>query len=561
MNGWREFDTRRSLDAAKHPEKKGEAEAAKPAANKIQPKPGWTMRKMRPKSIQTANRLRPKLIWATSDIRPKMTRTTIGTGPKLRESKNKARPKPGWTISGGQLKTMRTTDRMDPNLGGNPNRGHPKMKWTFHRLQPQLMQAPIRPRPRPKRTGATDAKRAKAKWTTPAMNGMRGMAGRLAAAGSAAARKVAEAASRRPGAVLAAAWAMLLTAAALLIPLLVVNPSGVPALPLDGAEAGAPTGSGAEGADGERRAPALEIAVPVYIAAEEQTRLVPIEEYVRGVVAAEMPLEFELEALKAQALAARTYIVQRYVTGQFDGVPEGVDAWVTDTVQHQAFLTEEKLAEKLGGGAQAEEKLAKLNRAVAETSGQVITYEGEPIVASFFSTSNGYTENSEDYWQAALPYLRSVASPWEEGLSPQFRTTVEIPIAEARRKLGLGGKVTISASAANGGGGDGADAAAPLTMKVLERTEGRRIKTISINGRTFTGREVREKLGLPSTEFSWRFADGSIAFTAVGNGHGVGMSQWGAQGMALEGHKAEEIVSYYYTGVKVEVFDPRRLKR
>ena len=188
-----------------------------------------------------------------------------------------------------------------------------------------------------------------------------------------------------------------------------------------------------------------------------------------------------------------------------------------------------------------------------------------------------------------MPYLRSVESPWEAELSPKFRTTVTIPVAEARRKLGLSGKVAVSAS---GGGKTSATATAsasvsagkasstaaatatatasvndisandsvPMSLKVLERTEGRRIKTINIDGRNFTGREVREKLGLPSSEFSWRIGNGSITFTAYGDGHGVGMSQWGAQGMALEGRKAEHIITHYYTGVRVEDFDYRRLK-
>lgn len=392
---------------------------------------------------------------------------------------------------------------------------------------------------------------------------------RLAAAASAAARKLAGAIRRRPAAILAGAWAAMLMGAALTIPLLLVSPAGAP-------EGNLGTTGAHHLEDAWQIPPAAgdnpvpEPVVPVYISAEQQVRSVPLERYVRGVVAAEMPLEFELEALKAQALAARTYIVQRMVTGNVDGIPEGVDAWVTDTVMHQAYLTEERLAEKLSGGAEAEEKLAKLNQAIAETRGQIITYDGEPIVAAFFSTSNGYTENSEEYWQTALPYLRSVESPWEAKLSPKFRTTVTIPVAEARRKLGLSGKVAVSAS---GGGKTSATATAsasvndisandsvPMSLKVLERTEGRRIKTINIDGRNFTGREVREKLGLPSSEFSWRIGNGSITFTAYGDGHGVGMSQWGAQGMALEGRKAEHIITHYYTGVRVEDFDYRRLK-
>jgi len=384
------------------------------------------------------------------------------------------------------------------------------------------------------------------------------LAARLSAAGLAAkglalarqmARLLAGAAGRRPAPALTAVWASLLMAAALAIPLIVVNQGPWPGTGFGGGVADAERGTGEAG-----RTAAPEIEVPVYIAAEKTVLRMPLETYVRGVVSAEMPLDFELEALKAQALAARTYIVQRYMAGVFDGVPEGVEAWVTDTARHQVFLTEEKLAELLGGGPEAEAKLARLNRAVEETAGRIIVYGGEPIVAAFFSTSNGYTENSEDYWQTALPYLRSVESPWEEGLSPKFRTTVTMPVAEVKRRLGLGGRAEVAAAKNND---IGTNDSAHLEMSVLEYTEGRRIKTISAGGRIFTGREVREKLGLASSAFTWRIRSGEIEFTAYGSGHGVGMSQWGAQGMALEGRTAEEIVAHYYTGVKVEDFRDR----
>lgn len=275
--------------------------------------------------------------------------------------------------------------------------------------------------------------------------------------------------------------------------------------------------------------------VPVYLSREKRIDQVPIEAYVRGVIAAEMPVDFELEALKAQALAARTYIVRRLQENDTSQVP-APGAVVTDTVAHQAYLTQEQLNSKWTGPA-ASANWEKLNRAVLETEGRIILYDGKPINAVFFSTSNGYTENSEDYWGDKVPYLRSVPSPWDAKLSPRYKETVSIPYKDFLKKLGLSGTVTASATLSG--------------SKVASTTAGHRIAKISISGKSFTGREVREKLGLNSSQFEWKLSGGEVKITTYGYGHGVGMSQWGANGMAKEGKSAEEIVRYYYKGVSL----------
>jgi stage II sporulation protein D len=276
-------------------------------------------------------------------------------------------------------------------------------------------------------------------------------------------------------------------------------------------------------------------AVPVFLSKEKKIQEVPIEAYVRGVIAAEMPIDFELEALKAQALAARTYIVRRMLDKDTSQVPVK-GAIVTDTVSHQAYLNEDELS-KRWSGKEAAANMEKLNRAVAETKGQILLYEGKPIDAVFFSTSNGYTENSEDYWGKTIPYLRSVPSPWDVKLSPRYKNTVKVPYRTFLSQLGLSG--VISASGAVTG------------TKVTETTEGHRIGKIRIGGKQFTGKEVREKLGLNSSQFEWKLKGSEVEITTYGYGHGVGMSQWGANGMAKEGKKAEEIVRYYYTGIQI----------
>ncbi|CAM4475744.1 stage II sporulation protein D [Paenibacillus endophyticus] len=275
------------------------------------------------------------------------------------------------------------------------------------------------------------------------------------------------------------------------------------------------------------------LVVHVYLAKEKRVENVPLETYVRGVVAAEMPIEFELEALKAQAIAARTYIMRRMVHGDNSGVPaKGAD--VTDTTDHQVYVSLAELAQKWPE-ADLKKHMQKLNSVIAQTRGKVITYKGDPIDAAFFSTSNGYTENSEDYWNQEIPYLRSVASPWDETISPRYKETVNLTLDDFFRKLGISKK-----------------SSAKSDIRIVEKTAGKRISKIVIGGTTFTGREVREKLGLASSQFTWRMEDGSIAITTYGYGHGVGMSQWGANGMAKAGASDDEIVAHYYSSVQVE---------
>ncbi|OUM84164.1 MAG: stage II sporulation protein D [Bacillus thermozeamaize] len=275
--------------------------------------------------------------------------------------------------------------------------------------------------------------------------------------------------------------------------------------------------------------------VTVYLSQEKRVIQVPLEQYVRGVVAAEMPIDFELEALKAQAIASRTYIVQRLILGDFSDVPAG--AMVSDTVQHQAYLDENTLRARWG--LAYEKNMAKLTKAVAETRGKVITYKGKPIYATFFSTSNGYTENAHEYWHGnALPYLKSVPSPWD-ARSPKFQATVKLPLEKFLAKLSLKPEVTATT--------DGRP-----WIEVVSKTTGHRVKEVRIGDKLFSGREIREALGLNSSDFTVRVNGDELEFTTNGYGHGVGMSQYGADGMAKEGKKAEEIIRYYYQGVELQ---------
>ncbi|GAA4720879.1 stage II sporulation protein D [Brevibacillus fulvus] len=276
-----------------------------------------------------------------------------------------------------------------------------------------------------------------------------------------------------------------------------------------------------------------QIPVKVYRSEKKVVETVPLESYVEGVVAAEMPADFELEALKAQAMAARTYIIRRINANDFSDVPDG--GQVLDTVKHQVYLDEEQ--RKQNWGDQFEWKNARIRQAVLETAGMILTYQGDPIDATFFSTSNGFTEDASEYWQQPIPYLRSVASPWDVN-SPRYEESKPISVAEVEQKLG----VKLDLAAARQGG----------WYQVIQRTAGNRIGKIQIGNKEFTGRQIREKLGLNSSAFTMELRGNTIVFHTRGYGHGVGMSQWGANGMAKAGKKAEEIVKYFYQGIALQ---------
>lgn len=269
------------------------------------------------------------------------------------------------------------------------------------------------------------------------------------------------------------------------------------------------------------------IKVKVYRSQKQIVEEINLEDYIVGVVAGEMPLEFEEEALKAQALATRTYIVNKLMKPTTSDLPDG--AIVSDTVTHQVYKDLNQLKEQFG--SKYEEALEKIKRVVQSTEGQIITYNNQPIEASYFSTSNGYTENSEDVWLHPFPYLTSVASSWDEK-SPRFIEEKIISVADFEKALGI--KLTGNS-----------------VGTVLERTNSNRIARIKIGNKEFEGTKIRELLELKSTDFTWERRKDKIYITTKGYGHGVGMSQYGANFMAQEGKTYTDIIKYYYAGVEI----------
>ncbi len=269
------------------------------------------------------------------------------------------------------------------------------------------------------------------------------------------------------------------------------------------------------------------IDVSVYRKEKDEVETIPLEQYIVGVVASEMPVEFDEEALKAQALAARTYVIKQMMSDVQKGILKGAD--INDTVEHQVYKDEEQLKEQWKGNY--EKNIKKIRKAVYETRGQILVYENEPITASYFSMSNGYTENSDDYYSSAFPYLTSVESPWDTE-APKFTVETTIPVHVFESTLGV--KIDRK-----------------HVGEIVSRTESNRVEKVRIGNKEFTGREIRDKLGLRSTDFIWELAGQNVVITTKGYGHGVGMSQYGANGMAKSGKTFDEIVKHYYQGVEI----------
>lgn len=252
---------------------------------------------------------------------------------------------------------------------------------------------------------------------------------------------------------------------------------------------------------------------------------IPLEDYVVGVIAGEMPTSFDIEALKAQAVASRSYVLKRIETNsnrEYD---------VVDSITNQVYLDNEYLKEYWGKNYTS--KINKIREAVNETVGEYLTYNGEVIDALFFSTSNGYTEDCGKVFNLDLPYLKSVNSEWDSKVSSVFNSTANISLQEFYEKLGLKYEPN-------------------LNISNVKKSETNRIITININGTEFKGTDIYDKLSLKSTDFAITQLGSNVEIKTVGYGHGVGMSQYGAEGMAKEGYSYEQILNHYYTDTELK---------
>lgn len=249
------------------------------------------------------------------------------------------------------------------------------------------------------------------------------------------------------------------------------------------------------------------------------------EEYVKGVLAGEMPTSFDLEALKAQAVAARSYVLKKMEQNKEK------DYDVVDTVMNQVYLDDATLKEKWKD--KYEEKNNKIKQAIVETKGEYMTYNNEVIEAFFFSTSTGKTENSGEVFQTQLPYLKSVDSAWDEEVSPVFSQDNNLSLEEFYQKLNI-------------------EYNPNLKIEITKTTSTGRIKELKINDHEFKANDIYQKLNLRSTFFDIKQKDNQVEITTKGYGHGVGMSQYGALAMAKKGYKYQDILKYYYQGVEIK---------
>ena len=236
-----------------------------------------------------------------------------------------------------------------------------------------------------------------------------------------------------------------------------------------------------------------------------------------------MPITFHEEALKAQSIAARTYVLRETDYGE---------KAISKTVQKQVYIGKDERKKKWGASFESYED--KLEKVVKATAGEIIVYNDELITAMFFSTSNGLTESAENYSGNVIPYLVSVPSKEEEQYSPKVNQQFEFTQKEWASTFGLKWSDQI------------------IQTFQVTNTDSNRVESLQMNGKTWTGREVRTLLGLPSTDFDIRFDTDRVVVETVGYGHGVGMSQYGAEVLANDSVGAKDILLHYYTGTKIK---------
>lgn len=277
-------------------------------------------------------------------------------------------------------------------------------------------------------------------------------------------------------------------------------------------------------------------SVKVYLTKEGRIVELPLEEYVKGVISSEMPVTFEIEALKAQAIAARTYTIAKIQGG---ACSNGKGADLCDTTHCQVYM--DKSARLKAWGVDGEKNWAKIEQAINDTKGMVLTYNNELAKgAYYFSTSGGRTENVEDVFVNALPYLRSVESPGEE-IAPRYKSSVNVTFSKFAS--------TINSEYKDAG----MDAnKIKSQVKIKNRTEGGGVKEITLGNITIPGTKFRTLFGLNSANFQIEFLSNEVVIKCTGYGHRVGMSQWGANVMAKAGKKYNDILAHYYSGIEIK---------
>ena len=252
----------------------------------------------------------------------------------------------------------------------------------------------------------------------------------------------------------------------------------------------------------------------------KEEKSLELEEYIIGVVAGEMPASFEIEALKAQAIAARSYAMNKI------NISNETYDLVTD-VTNQVYITTDEMKNKWQ--SEYDYYYEKIKNAVLETQGLVMKYNNEIISAYYFAMSNGSTEDVSLVFGESKDYLQSVDSSWDENVK-NFTVETNITKEEFCKKLDI--------------------SCDDIIIKDIKTSETNRVNEITMNNKKFKGTEVRSLLNLRSTDFDIEINE-SIKITTKGYGHGVGMSQYGANEMAKNGSTYEEILKHYYNNIEI----------
>lgn len=261
------------------------------------------------------------------------------------------------------------------------------------------------------------------------------------------------------------------------------------------------------------------ISVRVYRTKTKKIETLSLNEYVYGAVASEMPAFFELEALKAQAIASKNYVLRRLSPkASYD---------VDDTTKYQVYQNDQDLKKRWGHDYIVNSN--KIKSAVYAVNNQYLDYQGDIVNTLFFSTSNGYTEDNKYVFGADLPYLKSVKSVWDETETKKFKTETKFNINNFYQKINIPYQDK-------------------LIITEVQRNSSNRIISLKINQKLFTGITIRNLLKLKSSDFDMKQVNNEIIINTKGFGHGVGMSQYGANGMAKAGYSYQEILKYYYQG-------------
>lgn len=269
-----------------------------------------------------------------------------------------------------------------------------------------------------------------------------------------------------------------------------------------------------------------DLHIKLYLSQQQQVIELPFEEYIIGTVAAEMPANFELEALKAQAVCARTYALRKIIENH--KYPLNADL-SDDICSCQAYCSQEEFKKRHGD---KQGKLwDKISRAVNSTRGEVLLYDGKLIDALYHSTCGGYTADAEEVWGNPLPYLKAVKCNYCSQ-SRFYNSNQIISWDDLRKQLNLKARI--------------------YEIKIIPYRPAGRVREIIINDRHFSAASVRHDLNLPSTWWQFKTNSNGVIINSRGYGHGVGMCQYGANGLAMNNKSYEQILRIYYTGVSLE---------